>query len=273
MKKIVCVMMLFCSFAAAEHAHAWGIGLYFNGGGTNSSVREMQGNLSLDMMTTFYGGGIVYDSAPAKNKLFNYRLNAGFDVITLETFQSMGVNIGGFGISIPDLYRVNLVNTFGLGIYRAADLRFWMGPQVAGHFLFQDDSNLTLYGGGLHAGLAVGLNINIRNSVSIAVDGGFRYGFTIGQGEAFLFGVVSSKRNFVNYGFEGYGSVAVMYRVNDVFEDRGEYILKNRKSDVKKTENRKPDLKPGVDARKETGPGKEKEAESDDESKPGNVEE
>ncbi len=237
MKRIFLFAILAALTIISDRAYPYGIGLYFTGGGANASTSEIEGNLSLEMRNTFLGGGFVYDSGPARNRLINYRLNAGFDSITLDSLQS---NIGGIGVSVPNLYRVNIINTFGLGIYRAPDLRFWLGPQVSGHFLFQEESNLIAYSGGLQAGLALGLNINIRKSVSLAVDGGLRYGFTIGRAEVSLFNIVSSERNFVNYGFEGYGSVAVMYRIKDEFIEGGDELKRKKMNQKKiKSENKR----------------------------------
>lgn len=125
MKKLGFVMMIFCSIIiVANDTYAVGIGIYATGGTAMSNW--MVENENFGSSTDYcFGGGLLIDTAVAKNKLFNYRMAIGYE---------------WYGSNNPSLYNVkpdynfahkfDMSHTFGLGIYRTKTLRFWVGPEV-----------------------------------------------------------------------------------------------------------------------------------------------
>ena len=72
------------------------------------------------------GGGIVWDTCLAKDEVFNFRQNIGFDSHLNSTVK---------------LNQVGLVNTFGFAPVRTPLLRFWLGPQLNLHYRWGRDAH------------------------------------------------------------------------------------------------------------------------------------
>ncbi len=122
----ICALLVFVSIAG----HAAGIGIYGTGGIARSSWTG-SGARAVNSNDYFYGGGLVIDTAVAKDSPLNYRFRAGYN----RFFRWM-LN---FGLSIP-INDVNMYHTIGFGVLRTKTIRFWIGPQVGFHYLFADQS-------------------------------------------------------------------------------------------------------------------------------------
>lgn len=69
------------------------------------------------------GLGFVLDTNTARDSLFNYRMNLGYEKLEMEdTKLSPGakLNLDGWVLD----------NTFGFGVYRNRNIRVWLGPQI-----------------------------------------------------------------------------------------------------------------------------------------------
>lgn len=158
--KIVSFMVLSLIYT---NANAIGIGLYTtltNSGDAdweNTSINSTVINRDLDQKEF----GFVLDTAIATNRLFNYRLQLAIVDVSYDN-----IDMDGFVLS----------NTFGFGIIRNADLRFWVGPQVGFKYLTsKDDNDIDLITFDL--GAATGLNYHISSNISLTADLGYRLGY------------------------------------------------------------------------------------------------
>lgn len=158
--KIVSFMVLSLIYT---NANAIGIGLYTtltNSGDAdweNTSINSTVINRDLDQKEF----GFVLDTAIATNRLFNYRLQLAIVDVSYDN-----TDMDGFVLS----------NTFGFGIIRNADLRFWVGPQVGFKYLTsKDDNDIDLITFDL--GAATGLNYHISSNISLTADLGYRLGY------------------------------------------------------------------------------------------------
>lgn len=78
--------------------------------------------------TTLYGGGLIWDSAAAKDTLFNYRLKVGYE----RSF--MHILSANTKSRVDPTNRYGMSHTFGLGVLRTENIRFWIGPQIGFHY-------------------------------------------------------------------------------------------------------------------------------------------
>ncbi len=137
----------------ARSAHAFGLGLYGTGhyGTTNwgSESGSVYGG----------GGGFVLDTCLARNSIFNYRMSLGAD------YRSEDIDVG------LETTRLHLVNYFGFGVVRTKVLRLWLGPQFTVGGEFGDGAWAFMVG----TGVALGLNFNIGDTLTISLTGGGRF--------------------------------------------------------------------------------------------------
>jgi hypothetical protein len=206
----------------------------FGAYGSFGGGKTYYGSASLEKLTDSYaqqidtpnmtsGGGLVIDTNCAGVKLFNYRFMAGYDVLF-----SKRPGVGKMG-------RVNLINTFGFGIFRSELVRLWLGPQLGIFYLSGRNSYpATMYyisscyeleqsmmGVGL--GMTLGINFNPGEYVTISLEGGMRYTvyYGIQSEKQFIYSYYIPLLSFTNNhwapssGYEGYGCLSVMYRVRD----------------------------------------------------------
>ena len=117
------------------------------------------------------GGGFVLDTAVAKDKLFNYRLNIG-----VETFKS---DLDELAVE-TDLAGVAIDNTFGFGVLRGDTVRLWLGPRLRVGFFDGDvqpevapNTDIYLLEAGL--GGVFGANFNIGSTVTLGLTTGYMY--------------------------------------------------------------------------------------------------
>ena len=65
--------------------------------------------------------GFVMDTAPAQDRLFNYRLNVGLEAFEADWDDTCcEMDLGGVAVD----------NTFGFGVLRTDSVRLWVGPRV-----------------------------------------------------------------------------------------------------------------------------------------------
>ena len=111
------------------------------------------------------------DSNLAQDRLFNYRLNVGYDKLDVEgdDWNDTTLELGGLVID----------NTFGFGVLRTETFRLWLGPQVRlGFYGGETDNSGTKLEAALFAfGLApvVGANWNLGDSFTLSLVAGYRF--------------------------------------------------------------------------------------------------
>ena len=155
-------------------------------------------NLGADFRLDHLTFGVLYDSAPSRDKLFSYRMTLGFDIAStqLEGIRFNNALIPGLGSTLSTLfgdvdadgYGFSTTHTFAFGLLRTDLLRWWIGPGIGLHFNYYDlgglldlkSANLSVGGGG-----ETGVNVHLGDAMSIALSGGVHW-------NAFAYGIGSS---------------------------------------------------------------------------------
>ncbi len=217
--------------------YASGIGLREGTSGTNRYNSYSYANPSNYLYG--YGGGLIYDSAVALDKVFNYRLKAGYD--------RYYVNIKYTSSDFKPAGRFNLSHTFGFGVARTEDVRVWIGPQLGFHyfrlserrpvatedygflllspslynnppnpyFIYLFDKKNTVKHDfiGLNLLLSMGLNVNLGDHATIFFDFGIGYmgNYSVSGGENPL--------QPHNVGIQA--STGFMFRIDDIYRKQG----------------------------------------------------
>lgn len=200
------IVLMFAGFVMAPPAaQAAGFGVY----GTGSVGVNFVDNSQEDPTRVYsVGAGIVFDSALAKDKLFNYRLNLGYSREFYGSTSPMGH---------IDTHTVTWSNTFGFGFYRRPAVRLWAGPSLSFVYQRYTLSNTSPFASGselanilrLNIGAVVGVNANPGKLITIGWELGFQggVGFAIDSG---------SSSNSIN-NIEVFTRLSVMFRVGDTF--------------------------------------------------------
>jgi len=183
--------------------------------GSNSYDIYNEPSLTRDKMGQY---GIVFDTNVSKNSIFNYRLNLGLDISTIN-FSYTDYDSGSpvSSSNSIDVWKIIFDNTFGFGIARSDFFRLWVGPQVGFGIGFQKtDYSNNYYGTSsdfleldLHVGFVIGLNIHIGDAASICGDIGVRL-----HESAMNIGFFSLGGGVI---LDSFANVSVLLRVNDTF--------------------------------------------------------
>lgn len=167
MKNILKIVSFMALSLIYTNANAFGIGFYTtltssgdaDWEGTSSSTNLMTTNRDLDQREI----GFVLDTAIASDRLFNYRFQ----------FALVDATYGS-----SDMDGFVLTNTFGFGVVRNSNLRFWIGPQVGFKWLdSKDNTDISVFTFDL--GAATGLNYHISSNISLTAEAGYRWGFGV----------------------------------------------------------------------------------------------
>jgi hypothetical protein len=158
---------------AAPQAWSFGMGLNKLGGLDNVQQSPTLNFSSLfdRLVYNLTGNDLVVDTAVAKNRLFNYRLNIACDSGTAyRDFLSSRIS-----------YTVNRLmwsNTFGFGLVRSRFMRVWAGPQLSLSYEFANKDNRVFRNLIFHKiGPVIGANIHTGEFTTISIEMGFRTGF------------------------------------------------------------------------------------------------
>jgi hypothetical protein len=154
---------------AASAAQAAGFGAYFEYG-RGIAQQESGLGFDLDFTENKYGVGLALDTAVAQNRLFNYRLNLGYQ------YSSREFDLGGL-VGNADLNGFSLNQMFGFGVLRTRNLRLWLGPSLRLNFDFVDEDipRANWLDLGMGVGIAAGLNLHTGSVGSAAFTLGYQY--------------------------------------------------------------------------------------------------
>ncbi len=216
-KIIITVIALTMTLAAAESASAIGLGFSITGGMCDNTIKmaDRPNAASATLSQYYIGAGLILDTAAAKNELFNYRLNLGYQ------------NVIGDGVDFFDRFsyhRLQLCNTFGLGFYRSDIARIYIGPQLMLSYDFKYNSYgktrlYTIRNGSSgntgvddpivmgYLGLVFGFNIHAGNNATFTMDLGGRVGY----------GGFVTGPDFRVTRLEAFTNIGFMYRIGDTF--------------------------------------------------------
>lgn len=191
------LIALFCLIAVSVTSRAMAGGFGFYGtGGVNLSTWKYKG-ASANSTDYFYGGGIVIDSVVAKNKLFGYRFAADYQQYVLT---------GPGASSSKPAHRFGLSHTFGYGVARNENIRFWLGPQFGFHYAYLRGSGYKLDVLGVDVLLAMGLNVHIGDAAAVFFELGFGY-----------MGNYNLNASEIGHGFGAQAKMGFMFRFNDKY--------------------------------------------------------
>jgi hypothetical protein len=150
----------------------------------------------VDISLTHLTFGVIYESAPAQDKLMSYRGTLGFDIATSVSFENVdiaGISIDMFGLD-PDgssKYGLSTKHTLAFGIIRTDLIKWWAGPGIGLSFNYYSKdrdiqgitfnyqaANLSVGGGG-----ETGVNIHLGQALTLCVGGGIHWrAFAYGGG-------------------------------------------------------------------------------------------
>lgn len=152
---------------------------------------------SLDVSVNHLTFGVIYESAPAQDKLLSYRGTLGFDIatsISIENIDIAGISIDTLGLDLDgsSKYGLSTKHTLAFGIIRTDLIKWWAGPgiglsfdyykdqEVFGTTINVDAANLSIGGGG-----ETGVNVQLGQGLTLCVGGGIHwraFGFGGGSG-------------------------------------------------------------------------------------------
>ncbi|HOW81981.1 MAG TPA: hypothetical protein PK573_05430 [Spirochaetota bacterium] len=213
---IIVIASLAMVLCLRDTAGAVGIGAYGGFSYNEGKFQEYEGldDVGSAYRANFYwaGAGLVVDTAVAKNKIFNYRMNLGIGKLWQEPIS------GSYNIDIEGI-RAELISSFGFGIVKISFMRMWLGPQLGLRvsYIEADDFNTNFTSVFISPGAVLGFNFNIGSLFTIALDGGFRY-------NAGLNFVTSQDSSLLDYnseythGPEGFVNVSVLFRFGDNYD-------------------------------------------------------
>ncbi len=165
----------------AREASALGFGIY---GQYKTASPELNSNYidpdpmllgweeDADATRNLFGLGLLIDTAVAKDKLFNYRLQLGV------AFGSLSIDGTQYDKSIG-LTEYHMYHSFGFGIVRTDGLRLWFGPQLGlgqarGSYSYAGKSGMEYIETFASIGAVLGLNIHVSERASFGFSGGAR---------------------------------------------------------------------------------------------------
>ena len=145
----------------------------------------------------------VLDTAVARNTVFNYRLNLGY-----EKFESKHMDL--------EMNSITVDNTFGFAVLRTKVVRLWIGPQL--HFSYSQDDNenidIDLFGFGFAP--VIGVNLNFSDLVTPAFTVGYRVTKYEGtRNDSFWYGGDEYDINIDEKSF--FFNFSILFRINDMF--------------------------------------------------------
>lgn len=151
------------------------------------------------------GVAVIFDTAVAKDRLFNYRIN--IDCSSVVTQKDL--IYANFSYSIN---RLTVANTFGFGFIRTPLMRIWAGPQFALSYEFKN-KNSTIFDSRIYnkIGTVVGLNLHAGKDMTFTFEAGFRTGFGFDIKKSLANSLVESK-------LEPIASVKLIFRSWDIFD-------------------------------------------------------
>jgi hypothetical protein len=167
-------MIIATLFVALAAPQAWAIGMGLNTQDTPDFIRPSRtiyfSNAFDRLLYNLLGRDLIIDTAVAKNRLFNYRLNISVDTYTINQdryYRNVSYNVN----------RLTWSNTFGFGLWRSRYVRLWAGPQVSISYEFSNRQDKVLdtflYS---KIGPVIGANFHTGEFSTVSVEMGFRTG-------------------------------------------------------------------------------------------------
>jgi len=120
------------------------------------------------------------DTAPARDKLYNYNLTVGYGIFR-------NTNNAAWGNA--DLDGLIISNSFGFGTLITPKVRIWFGPEIKVTWVDGSPHNYSNYKinlFGVGKGLVLGVNFNDSEKLTTVVKMGFQVFDYVGEGKGFF---------------------------------------------------------------------------------------
>lgn len=162
--------LLALSLLVGSSAHATGFGGYLSYGNVDGSLDDVLGGIDLDYETDRFGIGMTLDTNVAKDRVFNYRLEIGYQH-SWRKFDDVSSTLESDGFTIN--------NIFGFSPYRNENVRLWLGPALRLSVDVFDNDDIEpfddwiSFGGGI--GPIIGLNWHMGPRVSGSLSLSYQY--------------------------------------------------------------------------------------------------
>ena len=145
-----------------------------------ADVQALANEINTDVSFQNYSIGVMYDSAPVQDKLFNYRFTLAFDIasnLDLEGLAIPGLNtpIASIHLDESSKYGGSMTHTFGFSFVRTDILKWWIGPSIRICGNYWDEGVLKAGQLSLGGGGETGLNFHIGSLLSLCVSGGIHF--------------------------------------------------------------------------------------------------
>ncbi|WP_419661698.1 uncharacterized protein Dvar_21340 [Desulfosarcina variabilis str. Montpellier] len=152
--------------------------------------------------------GFVLDTTVARDQLFNYRFQIGY-----ETWED---EVSGFGEF--DMSGISMSHDFGFGVLRTPAVRLWLGPELRFAYASGDiDRNpyADVYSFEYGIGPVIGANFNIGSTVTLGLKAGYIFSNFLGV-------IENDSHTYEDYDFDGsstelYFNAVIIFRFGDYF--------------------------------------------------------
>lgn len=197
MKKLHVLLLVVCLLVwFAPAAMATGFGFYGTVGKGTIRLENWESTAWMDPdadSTTredaeFLGAGMVLDSAVARDRVFNYRLNVGYEKMKIEFDREDEIDLPESGLD--QLESVVIDQDFGLAVYKSDSSRIWFGPEL--RIFFSHDES------GIGIGPVLGINLHTGREASVALKMGFLFSDFSDNGWLFASDYEKESHAFVN---------------------------------------------------------------------------
>ena len=213
MKRLSAILFLSIVFSvcvAVPSSMALGLGLYWTsawGEAAYDAEDEDDNTWDWDSDIERRGYGFVLDTAVAKDRLVNLRLNVGYYNFQEEDQDDNIFDLDGFQ-AVVDL---------GFGVVRTKHLRLWVGGEISaaygdGSIEDFDDFEVTMFSAGI--GPVIGCNFHFGDRLSFGIKGGYLYEGFIGEGENTI---TDETVDYDGFSYQYFIVLSAFYRFNDVF--------------------------------------------------------
>jgi hypothetical protein len=212
MKKILSFQILIAIFVSlffVSSASALGLGFYgsFGSGSGEWEVDpDEDSDYTVDTDNEHRSFGFVLDTAVAKDKVFNYRLQVGIDKWKEKDFDGGEFEIDGFVVD----------NDFGFGVVRRENFRLWLGPELRieyGEGILNDNTDAEVALIGIGVGPVIGVNFNFGKTFTLGLKSGYLFEGYGGTGRDLL-----DSESYTIRSRQLYFNAAIIFRINDTFK-------------------------------------------------------
>jgi len=178
-KIVICLSLALLCAAIVNDAAAAGLGVYGSVGGGRADWSP-ENTANFKKTTGHLDFGLAMDTAPARDKLYNYNLTVGYGI-----FRNMNNTAWG----TADLDGLIISNSFGFGTLVTPKIRIWFGPEIKVTWVDgspQHYSNYKINLFGVGKGLVLGVNFNDNEKLTTVVKMGFQVFDYVGEGKGFF---------------------------------------------------------------------------------------